>query len=176
MPKARGFSIAHELGHYLHLPHPFVGVYEFSGLRNTVKAWVESQPDAQTALAEGKPIPQHVIDRGLESLHADHSFSVGARGGATRDIADMPADAAGAPGMIKAAGLNPCRDALVFTVTFNGKLASGQHQTATYALDPDHRNIMSYFGCTPERLSAGQVRLIRDALTYHNRAHLTAAN
>lgn len=176
MPKARGFSIAHELGHYLHLPHPFVEVYELVGLQEAVKAWVESQPDAQTALTQGKPIPQHIIDRGLESLDGDRSFSVGSLGGAMREISDTPADAGGASGMIKAAGLNPCRDALAFTVTFNGMLASGQPQTATYVLDPDHRNVMSYFGCAPERLSAGQVRIIRNALAFNNRAHLTAAN
>ena len=175
--KGAGAPLAHELGHYLHLLHAFGGLEDLSlvDARQRIKNWVQSQPDAQTAIHNGTPIPQHILDRGfVEALDADRSYF--AKGiNQTKSILDTPVDLADR--IFTDAGLPASHDGpLPITVTFDAK-KNGQPQTHTYTYEPDRNNVMSYLnGTARRRFSPGQVKVMRDALMTGNRRHLTAAN
>lgn len=92
--RAAGPCWPHELGHYQHLLHTFGGLEKVSlaGARRLIKEWVQRQPDAQAAIANGTPIPQSIVDRGLdEALDADRTYFL--KGiNQTKSILDTPAD------------------------------------------------------------------------------------
>lgn len=175
--KGAGAPLAHELGHYLHLLHTFGGLDDLSlaDAQRLIKDWVQSQPDAQTAIKNGTPIPQHIVDRGLvEALDRDRSY-FNKLINQTMSILDTPVDV-GDKIFTDSGHPSTHNEPVAITVTFVAK-KNGQPQTHTYSYDPDRNNVMTYLGSTARpRFSPGQVKIMRDALTTGNRRHLTAAN
>jgi Bacterial tandem repeat domain 1 len=140
-------SVAHEIGHYLHLQHPHTG---------------EPQTVAEAARQILDFVASHNIqaERGAEAFDAD-SFVVG----------DTPPD----PGheLFRALGLDPCNPdhaTAELPVTFP------DGRTITFHLTPDRRNIMNYWDkeCLGlgRSITPDQITSVRTALYEGNRRHL----
>jgi hypothetical protein len=136
MRGAGGNDLAHEMGHYLQLPHPFVeGVTTVATAAQKIKDYVE--------------IKNHPRAEGLNALDGDRHW-----------VLDTPADAAGA--IFEDEGLEPCGAVgqIPIEVTFS------DNTKKTYELAPDRSLVMSYFkGCAGTKtLSPQQARRVRDGL------------
>jgi WD40 repeat protein len=128
--------LAHEMGHYLQLPHPFVsGVKTVADAASKIKGFVESG--------------QASVARGLEALDGDRYW-----------VTDTPSDARGS--IFESEGLDRC--GTVGQITIPVKFGDGTSHD--YTLKPDRSNIMSYFKDCPgnKSLSLQQARRMRDSL------------
>ena len=137
-------DIAHELGHYLQLPHTFnTGIETVSAAASKIRKYVED---------EG-----HEKKDGLNALDGDRAV-----------ITDTPADVASA--IWKNEGLNKCGP--VSQITIPVTFSNGSERD--YTLEPDRGNILSYFkSCeNVKTLSPQQIRRIRDGLELRLRHHL----
>jgi hypothetical protein len=147
-------TVAHELGHYLHLGHTFVGNY----LRTPL------------SMPPGPEDPPVLADAMCNLVNAGWSFQsafVELTDGDRQDVVDTNPD----PGTNFYA--NQCTDpALVnYTVTCGA-------QTGTVVVNPDRGNIMSYYdkscgGTRSATLSASQASTFQAALNTGNRRSLT---
>lgn len=134
-------SLAHEIGHYLHNQHTFVG-------------GVDGVADAGQAIASyidsGNPVAN-----GLDALDGDRNY-----------VTDTPADAAGSI-FVEQFGdkCDPDLGEIEIPVTY------GNNQHATFTLAPDRSLVMSYFkGCGFENhFSPDQTTRMLDALALGNR-------
>jgi predicted regulator of Ras-like GTPase activity (Roadblock/LC7/MglB family) len=137
--------LAHELGHYLHNRHPFVG-------------GVESVADAAEKIRKYVDDQGHSTAAGLEALDGDRSF-----------VLDTPADVGGA--LLE--DLYGDRCGPNGTVDIPVSFENGSKKT--YVLAPNRHLIMSYFkGCHDlgHWLSPQQIQRTRDALENGNRQDL----
>ena len=137
-------DIAHELGHYLQLPHTFEKGF------NTVS-------DAATRIRKYVEDEGHEKKDGLDALDGDRAI-----------ILDTPADVASK--IWQNEGLNKCGS--VSQITIPVEFSDGSEKD--YTLEPDRGNIMSYFkGCPGTKtFSPQQIRRMRDALELRLRHHL----
>lgn len=149
--------LAHEIGHYMHLPHPFAGdVESVEEAAQEIRNWVEVQGHStQNALLafDGDNKERY------SEIHAD--------------IKDTPPDAKGAI-FVSAHGEGAnCKAS--YPIVQIPVLFSGDYQTV-YTLRPDRLNIMSYFkhcyALGQHHLSGDQITIARNALTNGNRRHL----
>ncbi len=136
-----GTFLAHEIGHYFHLDHPFrTGVSTVPAAAELIRRYVE----------EGG----HPASQGLQVFDGDVST-----------VTDTPPDVAGS--IYVSVGLTPCGKTgeVAIPVTFS----NGARYT--YTLAPDRHNIMSYFkNCQlPHDFSPQQIARMRDALLRGNR-------
>lgn len=140
-----GSSLAHELGHYLQLPHTFE-----TDLATTVS-------QAATAIRKYVENDGHAKEDGLDALDSDRKV-----------LLDTPADVGS--GIWKSVGLNKCGPVgrILIPVTFT------DGSKKDYTLAPDRRNLMSYFkGCPGDKIfSPQQIRRMRDALELRLRHNL----
>lgn len=154
--------LAHELGHYLHLPHPFVSeinevpILTVSDATQAIRNWVEKQG--------------HAPKQGPLVFDGDNRVRFP---GSVVDIKDTPPDP---DGQIfnntygAGAKCDEAYDTVEVPVTFsNGK-------QVVYDLTPDRLNIMSYYkGCHnlgTHHVTDGQIAASRNALINGNRLHL----
>jgi hypothetical protein len=166
--------MAHELGHYLHLVHTFVGGRKLTDLPELIRKQVESHWRAKkalagigTILADGGPVAGTVHLDIVEAVGAaalDHAMDGDAvlNGGewSVQDtpgaLHELPPDFAG----------SKCTAEFPIEVKFtNG-------YTHTYPFRPDQKNIMGYAYCDPMYFSPDQIRIIRYALEKGSRRHL----
>ncbi len=141
--------LAHEVGHYLHLPHTHVGgVDTVAKARKRIKDWVD---------VHGK-----TTQTALDSLNGDLGT-----------ITDTPSDCGGGIFVSKYGENANCKSeypVIMIDVKFN----SGYQ--AYYTLKPDKLNIMSYFkhchALGTHRLSPKQIDRARAALISGNRKPL----
>lgn len=135
-------DLAHEMGHYLQLPHTHVGGGgTIAEAASKIKKYVEDG---------------HPKSEGLDALDGDHSV-----------LLDTPADCR--PGIFEdetlEKELDSCSDSILIPVTFN------DNSTRIYILDPDRSLVMSYFkGCPGDKtISPQQARRVRDGLELRHR-------
>jgi len=131
-------DLAHEIGHYLQIRHPFVGgVKTVADAATRIKKYVEE---------DGYPKSE-----GLNALDGDRSW-----------VTDTPADAAGS--IFVSEGLDKCGSVgeIPIPVNFTNGISK------TYVLKPDRSNIMSYFKDCPgdKSISSQQAIRVRDGLDY----------
>jgi hypothetical protein len=154
--------LAHELGHYLHLPHPFVSeigddpILTVADAAKAIKDWVQNQG--------------HAPKQGPLVFDGDNRVRYP---GSVVDIKDTPPDP----------------DGQIFNNTFGAgakcmeahdmvevPVAYDNGKEVTYELKPDRLNIMSYYkGCHnlgTHGVSDGQIAAARNALINGNRMHL----
>ena len=141
--------LAHEVGHYLHLPHTFVG-------------GIATVDDAAKAIRDWVDVKGGTTQTALNALDGDRAA-----------VTDSPPDARGAIFIAKygdGANCDPKYPSVQIPVRFK----SGYQ--AYYTLEPDRLNIMSYFkGCHAlgtHRLSKQQIDRARNALEQGNRKPL----
>jgi len=149
--------LAHEIGHYLHLPHPFVSEIEtVDDARQAIRDWVEKQ--------------SHPAKQGLLVFDADNRVR---SPDSYVDIKDTPPDPDGQI-FNSAYGAGAKCSPSYKTVQVDVLFSNGYQ--AMYTLEPDRLNIMSYYkGCHnlgTHHVSAGQIAVSRNALTNGNRMHL----
>jgi len=139
-----GVHLAHELGHYLQLPHTFEG-----GVANV--------DQAATKIRKYVEDDGHKKEDGLDALDGDRAIAL-----------DTPADVAS--GIWESEGLNKC--GRVGKISIPVEFNDGSERT--YTLQPDRSNVMSYFkGCSGEKtFSPQQVRRMRDSLELRLRHQL----
>ncbi len=142
---SNGVDLAHEIGHYLQLPHPFVGnVKTVADAAAKIKKYVENG---------------HAKADGLEALDGDR-----------RVLLDTPADCAGS--IFVSLGLDPCGTTgkIDIPVTFSDAskktyvLEPNRNLVMSY-----------FKGCSAtgaKTLSAEQARRVRDGLELRHRHHL----
>ena len=145
-----GTSLAHELGHYFQLSHPFA-----SNPQNKEEA-------AQT-IHDYVVVDGHPREDGLDVFDGDR-YSVG----------DTPPDARGTiiakenPSIsdVNLAACGPIGTVHIPVGFDDGTKQHPQHHTKHYALTPDRSLVMSYFkGCSgPKKFSPDQVTRIRKGL------------
>jgi hypothetical protein len=89
-----GRTLAHEMGHYLRLIHPFSDYpADFEKFRNDIKAWVESQPEAKKAINEHQPIHEDLFEPIVwQNLDIDRFSNVDQMIEDTQNVADTPID------------------------------------------------------------------------------------
>lgn len=138
--------LAHEVGHYLHCMHPFVGgVSSVSDAAAKIKEYVESNGLSK--------------DRGLEALDGDRDF-----------VLDTPADAKSS--IFVDEDLDKCGAVAHIDIP----VMFSNNQQRTYTLAPDRLNVMSYFkdchALGTHHLSSHQIRRLRNALEDGNRHEL----
>jgi hypothetical protein len=146
---ATGLKLAHEIGHYLHLDHPF------SYLPKTVDEAIRNIRDYVEKEGHPKEQGQNVFDGDIDT------------------VSDTPPDPG--PDLFRSEGKNDCdinQGILTLTVNFSdGSLRN-------YNLQPDRENIMNYWDNTcrglPARLSTGQAARVRNGLEQGNRNPLIA--
>jgi len=140
-----GNDLGHEIGHYMHLAHPFGGLAP-----KTVAAAEQAIKDYVAA--------GHAEADGLKVFEGD-------------GVSDTPPDAAGGVFVDKYganANCDPAHPTVPLTVHFTG-------HDRTYTLAPDRNDVMSYFkNCSgfDQHLTAGQWAIVHAALTTGNRATL----
>jgi hypothetical protein len=162
-PAQGGRLFAHEVGHYLHLVHTFgnyVGV-EAAEQHLTTAQKIEVLRKRQRTM-----ILQQAGPLGLPRDRAVEVFD-----GDAPDVADTPPDDGGELITLlnNGAPAGPI-GSVDIDVTFPGEATPRR-----YVLQPDRGNVMSYFHkelSIPQRLSAGQVGVVRTALEQGNRRHL----
>jgi hypothetical protein len=138
-------DLAHEIGHYLHQVHPFVGKIE------TV---ADAAARIKKAVDKGLPVGQ-----GLDALDGDRAY-----------VLDTPPDASTTIWNTTFGDGSACSDhitGIYFPVYF-------PYGTIWYLLQPDRSLVMSYFkGCGfDNRFSPQQITRMRDALENMNRHDL----
>ena len=157
--------MAHEIGHYMHLPHPFVK-------NDTVDppAAVKTVDQAVERIVDWVENKGHPAKDGLLAFDGDNK---GRFPDLHVDINDTPPDALGAIFATvhgEGAKCDKSHDFVQIPVTF-----SNGYQ-AMYTLKPDRLLVMSYFkGCHnlgTHYLSDDQIRIARNALINGNRSHL----
>ena len=137
-------DIAHELGHYLQLPHPFQkGINTVSEAATKIRKYVEDDG--------------HEKKDGLDALDGDRAV-----------ILDTPADVASK--IWENEELDKCGS--VSQITIPVTFSDGSERD--YTLEPDRGNILSYFKNCPDAktLSPQQIRRMRDSLELRLRNHL----
>lgn len=147
--------LAHEMGHYLHCPHPFAIAKTVDEAAAAIKDWVENH--------------QHPTQEGLNAFDGDSQAHLP---NYPYPVSDTPPDAGGEIFVDRyGAGAN-CGDYQF--VPINVTFSNGYK--AQYTLQPDRLNIMSYFkGCHNlglHHLSNQQIANARNALKDGNRHHL----
>lgn len=155
--------LAHEIGHYLHLPHPFVtyeneseAIITVEDASQAIKDWVENQGHAPK---QGPLVFDADSQVRFPSSHVD--------------IKDTPPDPDGQIFNSTYESGAKCMedyDTIVVPVLYsNGK-------QVVYELKPDRLNVMSYYkGCHnlgTHHVSDGQIAASRNALINGNRLHL----
>jgi hypothetical protein len=163
-PESNILKLAHELGHYFHLPHPFgaeLGTVADAAM--LIREYVEGRARAANKGIPPAKISTQFIDDGLAVLDGDRVA-----------VTDTPPDVG--QGIFQSSGKDPCNQAhgkLDIPVTFS----TGQKHT--YVLEPDRENIMNYWDQTcrglPARITASQANRVRHALEIGNRKHLITA-
>ncbi len=149
--------LAHEIGHYMHLPHPFAGDIEsVQEAAQEIRNWVEVQG--------------HATQNALLVFDGDN---IERYSGLPADVKDTPPDARGAI-FVSAYGEGAnCKAS--YPIVQIPVLFSGDYQTV-YTLRPDRLNIMSYFkhcyALGTQHLSGDQIAIARNALINGNRMHL----
>ena len=140
-------SFAHEIGRYLHTPHPFVGgVSNVTDAANKIKDYV----------ADGHPVAD-----GLLALDGDHPY-----------VLDTPADAAGSIFESVYGVGSKCGPDGTITIPVN----FGNGMIHIYTLEPDRGLVMSYFkGCLFEHyFSPDEDVRARESLEMLNRRNLVS--
>jgi len=168
-PSAPGLTLAHEIGHYLHLVHTFpapdAAVYDISHLND----------------AGGKKgVRSFIVDSVASNNRAqaldifDQDLSICNSAPTVRCVTDTPPDPG--PQLFSNEGRDPC-NAAQGTLPFDVRWPDGSVASLTFA--PDRENIMNYWDKTcrgqPARITPGQAAGVRDALENQNRAHLIAS-
>lgn len=149
--------LAHELGHYLHLPHPFVsGIETVQEASAAIKDWVENQG--------------HAPKQGALVFDGDNRVRFPT---SPVDIKDTPPDPDGQIfNRVYGAGAKCMTE--YGTVDVPVFFANGKQKT--YELTPDRLNVMSYYkGCHDlgiHHVTDGQIAASRNALLNGNRLHL----
>ena len=159
-------QLAHEVGHYLGLPHTFPGSYDFLSTPSALQSWYQGTPRTGTtrslAIYDGDSPHGPLVSDG-SSLMSGWSFTV----------PDTPPDA-GAH-LFSDNSLSMCRtetktvqDASGATVAFDRhgyQLHALYRGPVTLRFQPDKGNVMSYFLCKrPMTYSPGQVATMRSVL------------
>jgi hypothetical protein len=159
-------QLAHEVGHYLGLPHTFPGSYDFLATPSALQSWYQGTPRTGTtrsiAIYDGDSPNGPLVSDGT-SLMSGWTFTV----------PDTPPDA-GAH-LFSGNNLSMCRtepktlrDSSGATIGFDASgytLHARYGRPVTLRFQPDKGNVMSYFLCTrPMRYSAGQVAAMRSVL------------
>jgi hypothetical protein len=141
-----GTFLAHEIGHYFHLEHPFRKAPDMAGAVEMIRKYVE----------EGG----HPVEEGLEAFDGDG-----------RTVGDTPPDAAGS--IYKSVGLDPCgpTNDLPISVTFSSgarfvyKLSPNRHNIMSY-----FKNCHLHHDFSPQ-----QIARMREALLRGNRRNVVTA-
>ena len=139
-----GVHLAHELGHYLQLPHTF-------------ETGFETVADAAARIREYVEEEGHQKNDGLDALDGDRAV-----------VLDTPADIGSK--IWEAQGLDKC--GRVGQIPIPVQFTDGSERS--YTLQPDRSKVMSYFkGCAGEKtFSPQQIRRMRDGLELRLRHHL----
>jgi hypothetical protein len=159
-------QLAHEVGHYLGLPHTFPGSYDFLSTPSALQSWYQGTPRAGTT----RSIAIYDGDSPHGPLVSDGSNLMS---GWTFTVPDTPPDA-GAH-LFSDNNLSLCRtetktlrDASGATIDFDQhsyRLHAQYHGPLTLRFQPDKGNVMSYFMCKrPMTYSPGQVATMRSVL------------
>jgi Polyglycine hydrolase-like, structural repeat len=167
-PGDPGHTLAHEIGHYLHLLHSF-GTQPNS-LDDTIGA------DGKPALGARTLIRNYVLNNGLPKAAGvklfDADDTICASAPTILCVADTPPDPG--PALFRSAGLDPC-DPSGGTLTFSVQFPDGPF---IYRFTPDRNNVMNYWEATCPRtlasISPDQVAGVRAAVMRMNRQHLIA--
>lgn len=133
-------DLAHEIGHYLQIRHPFVSrVNTVSKASEKIRSYVEDQ--------------NHPVAEGLDALDGDIDW-----------VLDTPADAAGSIFEEVYGKGNKCgpNGTINIPVNFNNPSLPSK----TYKLEPDRGLVMSYFKDCPgdKHISEEQALRVRDGL------------
>ena len=150
-PNDLGF-MAHEIGHYLHLPHSFIDLSPDQA-KSEVEKYVKGLAAAGNNNKLPPVIPDNLINRGLEVLDADRPL-----------ITDTPAE-------LQADGTDPCN---LKPQIADIKVSFSATQSKVYKLNPDSLNVMNYVskGGKTAHLSKEQIARMRNAIEQRNRQHL----
>ncbi len=145
-------SLAHEIGHYLQIRHPFVGgIVTVADAAERIRAYVEDH--------------NHPADEGLNALDGDRTW-----------VLDTPADAAGSIFEDVYGVGNKCGPdgTIDIPVDFN----SPNLPSRTYTLAPDRSLIMSYFKDCPgdKSISSQEAIRVRDGLEQGLKHNLISLN
>ena len=147
---------AHEIGHYLHLPHTHNGT-----ITDAIHAAnLKSGKDAALEVARN-----FIRTHGLSAFDADFPA-----------VTDTPADPG--PPLFQLTGFDASGDQKVPKEEFGGTgVFELDVDGQTIRFEPDRQNIMSYFfECPgPHNVSPDQRMLVQRALTTLNRRHLTGS-
>jgi hypothetical protein len=138
--------LAHEIGHYLHLPHPFVRALDVPHAAEMIRRWVE---EGGHPVADGLGVFDH--DRGK--------------------VNDTPPDAAGS--IFKSSGLDPCGP--VNDIPIPVRFSNGSQIVYTLSPNR-HNIMSYFKGCPfSHDFSPGQIARMRDALLNGNRRNVVAS-
>ncbi|MFY0566978.1 hypothetical protein ACN28E_24495 [Archangium lansingense] len=180
-----GDNFAHEMGHYLYLPHTFFEGLKLADLPGIIKNGVEGNAAGQAALSQISQLLQQGTQPELELHYAVQWAEDTVNELGTRILAEATDGDAGQirdtppalheynPETDVPPGFNYCQANFPIQVTFSNGYVH------TFQLTPDQHNVMGYGhfgGCAPRYFSNDQVKVMRNGILKGGRRHLTEAH